>query len=138
MIGTSGTMIAITSSTTLRAFTGRVPTTRARRILTPTDIGPRCPTTDPSGFLRYLWTGFRIATAAGFGSRITVGHGFRMSRGAGLRTTTGAGSIRARRGYGGQDRWAATDAGLDMAAATIDRSGLRRTFHSSGSAVASA
>jgi len=39
-----------------------------------------------------------------FGSRITAGHGFRMSRGAGPRITMVAGSIRTRRGYGGQDR----------------------------------
>src|SRR5450432_2024850 len=119
-----------------KAFTGRVPITRDRKISTPMDTGLRCQTTDLSGCRRCRWVGCRTVTDAGFGSRTTVGPGFRMSRGAGLRITTDAGSIRAHRGYGGQGRWAAMDGGMDTEGDSTGPSGLPHTFPFSALAAA--
>src|SRR5713101_1454920 len=105
MIGTSGTAIAITSSTARRA--GATPTTtiRAARTLTHTATGAKSPTTAVYGFRPQTRNGLRTAMAVGFMSLTTAGPGFPMNRGAGRRITTAAGSFTVETGAGGQGRF---------------------------------
>ena len=101
MNGTSGTATAITSSRVRKAGSTPIPTTRAARILTGTEIGATFLIMEQCGFPPRDQAGHRTAMAAGFLNPTTGGPGFPMNPGAGRHITMAGGSSMAGTGAGG-------------------------------------
>src|SRR6266478_938686 len=124
----AGITIVIIPFATRSHGAARTVITSDRKIWIPTGVGESFPTTGRCGCRRQEVTGLLIEMVGGFGNLIGDGPGFPMNLGDGHRITTDAGSCMTIRGFGGP--------GTPMATSTIARSGLRRMFRSSGSAVA--